>query len=49
MDNLKDIWSALFQSLSAFGYEEGQGTTRLSWSNPFLEALKYLHCDAEAS
>ena len=49
MDNLKDIWSALFQSLSAFGYEEGQGTTRLSWSNPFLEAQKYLHSYAEAA
>lgn len=49
MDNLKDIWSALFQALSAFGYEEGQGTTRLSWSNPFLEAQKYLHSYAEAA
>lgn len=47
MDNLKDIWSTLFQSLSAFGYEEGQGTTRLSWSKPFLEAQKYLRHYAE--
>lgn len=57
MKSLKQVWEELFQLLSAFGYEEGRGTTRLSWSRPFLEAQDFLqkyakgaglHCDRDS-
>ena len=48
MKTLQTIWQELFQPLSAFGYEKGQGTTRLSWSKPFLEAQQYLRHYGEA-
>lgn len=42
MNSLQQVWEELFQSLSSFGYEEGQGTTRLSWSKEFLDAQAFL-------
>ncbi|WP_289050326.1 M20 family metallo-hydrolase [Acidaminococcus timonensis] len=42
MKSLQQVWEELFQSLSSFGYEEGQGTTRLSWSKEFLDAQAFL-------
>lgn len=42
MKALQQLWEELFQPLSAFGYEKGQGTTRLSWSKEFLDAQQFL-------
>ena len=42
MKTLESLWSDLFRPLSSFGYTEGQGTTRLSWSPAFLAAQDFL-------
>ena len=47
MKTLESLWSDLFRPLSSFGYTEGQGTTRLSWSPAFLAAQDFLQQYAE--
>jgi hydantoinase/carbamoylase family amidase len=42
MKLVQQLWEELFQPLSAFGYKEGQGTTRLSWSKEFMDAQAFL-------
>jgi allantoate deiminase/N-carbamoyl-L-amino-acid hydrolase len=42
MLSLEKIWEDLFFPLSHFGYTEGKGTTRLSWSPAFQKAQAYL-------
>lgn len=47
MKSLEQLWEDSFQPLSVFGYKEGQGTTRLSWSKEFMEAQAFLQSYAQ--
>ncbi len=49
MEQLLKNWHDFFDGVSRFGYEEGQGTTRLSWSPEFDSAANFLAEKARAA